>query len=76
MNIKILETKLQTIFEDDEFTITKKNLIEKLQGKLSALLKKITEYNNAMTAISILKDEYSGRFEDKRKFFIIFLKMQ
>lgn len=74
MNIKILETKLQTIFEDDEFTITKKNLIEKIQEKLSTLLKNITEYNSAMTAISILEDEYSGRFVDDRNSLLYSLK--
>lgn len=74
MNIKILETKLQTIFEDDEFTITKKNLIEKIQEKLSTLLKNITEYNSAITAISILEDEYSGRFVDNRNSLLYSLK--
>ena len=44
MNIKILETKLQTIFENDLFVITEENIIERLLMELDFINNRIAEY--------------------------------
>ena len=45
MNIKILETKLQTLLEDDDFIIDEENIIERLGKELASLIKEVAEYN-------------------------------
>ena len=48
MNIKILETKLQTLLEDDDFIIDEENIIEKLGKELASLIKEVAEYNEGI----------------------------
>ena len=49
MNIKILENKLQTILEDDNFKITKENIVEKIKKLLEEKLRKFALVNEATT---------------------------
>lgn len=65
MNIKVLETKLQTIFEDDDLIITEDNAVDEIFEKIIKLFKNIAEYNNALCAIEVVDDEYSTRCRNK-----------
>ena len=43
MNIKILETKLQTIFENDLFAVTEENIKERILIELDFILQRIAD---------------------------------
>ena len=47
MNIKILENKLQTILENDNFKITKENIADKIEELLEEKLRKFAMVNEA-----------------------------
>ena len=64
MEIKVLETKLQTILEDDTLEITKENIIEKIEDILGNYIGKFARLNDATTTIEYLKDEYISDFRD------------
>lgn len=64
MEIKVLETKLQTILEDDTLEITKENIIEKIEDILGNFIGKFARLNDATTTIEYLKDEYISDFRD------------
>ena len=49
MNIKILENKLQTILENDNFKITKENIADKIEELLEEKLRKFAMVNGATT---------------------------
>lgn len=49
MNIKILENKLQTILENDNFKITKENIADKIEELLEEKLRKFAMVNEATT---------------------------
>lgn len=55
MNIKILETKLQTIFENDLFVITEENIIERLLMKLDFINNRIAEYCETLDMVATIK---------------------
>ena len=63
MNIKILENKLQTILENDNFKITKENIADKIEELLEEKLPlflddTLSQYddNRAMRTAKFLKD--------------------
>ena len=60
MNIKKLETKLQTILEDDSFEIDEKNINEKIGKELEKLIVKSAVFNDAINNVECIKDEYAG----------------
>lgn len=64
MEIKVLETKLQTILEDDSLEITKENIAEKVENILVQLIEKIAKMNDAVTSIEFIKDEYISDFKE------------
>lgn len=64
MEIKVLETKLQTILEDDSLEITKENIVEKIEDILGNFIGKFARLNDATTTIEYLKDEYISDFKD------------
>ena len=51
MNIKKLETKLQTILEDDSFEIDEKNINEKIGKELEKLIVKSAVFNDAINNV-------------------------
>lgn len=55
MNIKILETKLQTIFENDSFAVTEKNIKERILIELDFILQRIAEYYETIEMIATIK---------------------
>ena len=50
MNIKILETKVQTIFENDLFAVTEENIKERILIELDFILQTIAEYYETILA--------------------------
>ena len=74
MNIKILETKLQTLLEDDDFIIDEENIIEKLGKELASLIKEVAEYNEGISLIDIVRDSYSKKFKMKTDSWLFILK--
>ena len=64
MEIKVLETKLQTILEDDSLEITKENIVKKIEDILGNFIGKFARLNDATTTIEYLKDEYISDFRD------------
>jgi hypothetical protein len=58
MNIKILETKLQTILEDDSFEITEENISKKIEEIFADAIIKFARLNEATTDIEYFRDEY------------------
>ena len=55
MNIKILETKLQTIFENDLFAVTEENIKERILIELDFILQRIAEYYETIEMIATIK---------------------
>lgn len=55
MNIKILETKLQTIFENDLFIVTEDNIIERLLMELDFINNRIAEYCETLDMITTIR---------------------
>ena len=51
MNIKKLETKLQTVLEDDSFEIDEKNINEKIGKELEKLIVKSAVFNDAINNV-------------------------
>ena len=64
MEIKVLETKLQTIIEEDSLEITKENIVEKIEDILGNLIGKFAKLNDAITSIEYLKDEHISDFRE------------
>lgn len=64
--LEILETKLQTIFMDDDFVITKNTILEKIEDRIYKLMMDIAGYNSALTAADAIAEVYSDGFRDKR----------
>lgn len=58
MKIKILETKLQTILEDDDLKITEENIVETIEKILKDKLSKFAKLNEATADIEYYRDEY------------------
>ena len=50
MNIKILENKLQTILENDNFIITKENIADKIEELLEEKLRKFAKIAEGNTS--------------------------
>lgn len=65
MSIKILETKLQTLLENDKFIINEENIIKLLGKEIANLLKDIAECNEGITLMDIVRDSYSKKFNLK-----------
>ena len=74
MNIKILETKLQTLLEDDDFIIDEENIVNKLGKELASLIKEVAEYNEGISLIDIVRDSYSKKFRMKTDSWLFILK--
>lgn len=74
MNIKILETKLQTLLEDDDFIIDEENIVNKLGKELASLIKEVAEYNEGISLIDIVRDSYSKKFKMKTDSWLFILK--
>lgn len=64
MKIKVLETKLQTILEDDLIKITNKNSLEEINEILGKLISKIARLNDAVNSAIYIKEEYISEFEN------------
>lgn len=65
MNIKILENKLQTILEDDNFKITKENIVEKIKKLLEEKLRKFALVNEATTDMEYYIDNNIELFTEE-----------
>ena len=65
MNIEILETKLQTIFEDDSLKITEKNYKKIINDKLVEIVQKNALCNDAVTDLEVFGDNYISVFEQE-----------
>ena len=74
MNIKILETKLQTLLEEDDFIIDEENIVNKLGKELASLIKEVAEYNEGISLIDIVRDSYSKKFRMKTDSWLFILK--
>lgn len=75
MNIKKLETKLQTILEDDSFEINEKNINEKIGKELEKLIVKSAVFNDAINNVECIKDEYAGEFSTSKNTSLFVLGM-
>lgn len=64
MEIKVLETKLQTILEDDSLEITKENAVEKIEEILVYYIEKLARFNDSIGAIQRLNETYSSDFKE------------
>lgn len=65
MNIEKIETKLQTILEDDDLEITEENVGDKIKGILEYAIMKFARLNEAMIDIEDFREEYDEDILDE-----------